>query len=78
LDAKKSAKPSPPAAAFGLTLRELDVLRLLAKGLPNREIAQRLKIGVVTVNSFLRSIYNKLEVSSRTQATRVAIDNHLI
>ncbi len=61
-----------------LTRREKDVLRWLAQGLTNAEIAETLVISIVTVNSYLRSIYTKLGVSSRTQAMRRAIDQHIL
>jgi DNA-binding CsgD family transcriptional regulator len=64
----------PPA---GLTRREFEVLRLLAQGLMNVQIAERLVISVTTVNSYLSSIYSKLGVSSRLGAMRYAIDHHL-
>src|SRR5579871_4371415 len=48
-----------------LTKRELDVLRELAKGYSNAAIADELVLSIVTVNSYLRSIYSKLGVSSR-------------
>ena len=66
--------PVPPA---GLTPRELDVLRLLAQGLTSAQIAEQLVISLVTVNFHVRSIYSKLGVSSRSAATRYAIENHL-
>jgi predicted ATPase/DNA-binding CsgD family transcriptional regulator len=62
----------------GLTAREIGVLRLLAQGLTSAEIAQRLVIALVTVNSHVRSIYNKLGVTSRSAATRYAIEHHLV
>ncbi len=61
-----------------LTRREVEVLRLLAQGLSNAEIAEQLVLSVVTVNSYLRSVYSKLGVSSRTRAARYALDHHLI
>lgn len=61
-----------------LTKREIDVLHLLAQGLSNAEIAESLVLSVVTINSYLRSIYSKLGVSSRTRATRYALDHHLL
>jgi DNA-binding NarL/FixJ family response regulator len=71
-----SAKaPSYPA---GLTAREMDVLRLLAQGLTSAQIAERLVIGLVTANSHVRSIYSKLGVTSRSAATRYAIEHHLL
>lgn len=54
----------------GLTRRELDVLRLVAEGLTDREVADALFLSVRTVHAHLRSIYAKLAVSSRIAATR--------
>jgi LuxR family maltose regulon positive regulatory protein len=51
-----------------LSERELEVLRLVAAGLSNQEIAQKLVIAVSTVKSHLNHIYRKLCVNSRTQA----------
>ncbi len=62
----------------GLTAREVEVLRLLAQGLTSAQIAEQLVIGVVTVNFHVRSIYSKLAVSSRSAATRYAIEHHLV
>ena len=62
----------------GLTPRELDVLRLLAQGLTSAQIAEQLVIGLVTVNSHVRSIYSKLGVTSRAAATRYALEHHLL
>jgi DNA-binding NarL/FixJ family response regulator len=53
-----------------LTRRELDILRLLATGMRDREIAARLFLSVRTVHSHLRSIYSKLDVPTRAAATR--------
>jgi len=61
-----------------LTPREIDVLRLLAQGLTSSQIAERLVIGLVTVNSHVRSIYSKLGVTSRAAATRYALEHHLM
>jgi predicted ATPase/DNA-binding CsgD family transcriptional regulator len=75
-----SAPPTriPPTSPAGLTTREMDVLRLLAQGLTSAQIAERLVIGVVTVNFHVRSIYSKLGVSSRSAATRYAVEHHLV
>ena len=64
--------------AASITAREQKVLRLLAQGLSNREISQRLVITVNTVKSHLRRIYLKLEVQNRAQAVIRAQDLHLI
>ncbi|HEY6409382.1 MAG TPA: tetratricopeptide repeat protein, partial [Ktedonobacteraceae bacterium] len=62
----------------GLTPREVDVLVLLAQGLTSAQIAKQLVIGVVTVNFHVRSIYSKLGVTSRSAATRYALEHHLV
>ena len=62
----------------GLTRREFEVLRLVAKGLTNAQIAETLVISLTTVNSYLSSVYNKLGVSSRLGAMRYVIDHHLL
>jgi DNA-binding NarL/FixJ family response regulator len=51
-----------------ITVLERDVLRCLADGLSNRKIASRLKYSGGTVKNYLRIIFEKLEVSDRTQA----------
>jgi len=54
------------------------VLRLLAQGLTSAQMAERLVIGLVTVNSHVRSIYSKLGVTSCSAATRYAIEHKLV
>ena len=61
-----------------LTTRELEVLRLLARGLRNKEIAARLYVSERTVNFHLANIYQKLNVSGRTQALSKALEQGLI
>jgi DNA-binding CsgD family transcriptional regulator len=68
---------SPAAYPGGLTAREVEVLRLLARGLTDTQIAQQLVISRRTVNAHLTSIYGKLHVSSRSAATRYALEHHL-
>ena len=62
----------------GLTVRELDVLRLLTQGLSDAQIARQLVVSPRTVNAHLTSIYSKLGVSSRAAATRFAVEHHLV
>jgi len=62
----------------GLTAREVEVLRMVAQGLSDAQVAERLIISPRTVNTHLTSIYNKLGVESRTAATRYAVDHHLV
>ena len=58
---------------IGLTSRQLDVLRLMARGMANKEIAQNLRIANDTVKQHARAVYAALGVSSRGQAGRAAV-----
>lgn len=69
----KSPLPFPD----GLTVREVDILRLVAKGLTDAQIAERLIISPRTVNPHLTSIYGKIQVPSRSAATLDVIEHHL-
>jgi DNA-binding NarL/FixJ family response regulator len=77
------AEPSAPAPstqpqiADGLTPRELEVLRLVALGLTNHEVADRLFLSRRTVDTHLHRVYEKLGVSGRAAATRFAIEHDL-
>lgn len=62
-----------PVLPEPLTPREMDVLRLLVEGLANQGIAQTLTLSPGTVKSYLQSIFQKLNVSDRTQAAVKAI-----
>lgn len=62
-----------PESPEALTERETDVLRLVAKGRANKEIAHELNIGEKTVKSHVSSILAKLNVPSRTQAALYAV-----
>jgi predicted ATPase/DNA-binding CsgD family transcriptional regulator len=62
----------------GLTAREVEVLRLIASGMTNIEAASQLTVSRHTINMHLRSIYSKLEISSRIAATRFAIAQRLV
>ncbi len=65
------------SATYGLTTRELDVLRLVAAGESNRAIAATLVISEHTVARHLQNIFRKLEVSSRTAASAFAYEHGL-
>jgi LuxR family maltose regulon positive regulatory protein len=68
---KNDGKPNlPPAQSLieTLSLRELEVLRLIAQGLSNREISKRLFLALNTVKGHNQKIYSKLQVQSRTEA----------
>ena len=55
----------------------VDVLRVVAEGLTDVQVAQKLVLSPRTVSTHLRSIYNKLGINSRAAATRFALENHL-
>lgn len=61
-----------------LTAREMEVLRLVAQGLSDTQVAEQLVISPRTVNWHLTLIYSKLGVSSRAAATRYVLENHLV
>ncbi|SMD24753.1 helix-turn-helix transcriptional regulator [Lentzea albidocapillata] len=65
-------EPAPVGNGIGLTARELDVLRVLARGRTNGEIANELFVSVNTVGAHVTRIYTKLSVNSRTEAVAVA------
>ena len=76
-------QPSPPSAMARvtypdrLTAREVEVLRLVARGLSDAQVAEQLVISRRTVHAHLGSIYSKLDITSRSAATRYAIEHHL-
>ena len=80
------AKPAPDAARASITLtypddltaREVEVLCLVAQGLTNEQVAEQLVISPRTVNTHLTSIYGKIGVTSRSAATRYAIEHKLV
>jgi two-component system, NarL family, response regulator LiaR len=72
-----SAPPSRELANI-LSERELDVLRLVASGLSNTDIAQKLFLSEGTVRNYVSAILNKLEVADRTQAAVLALRAGLV
>ena len=67
-----------PEFGESLSSREMDVLECIIEGATNKEIADRLTISENTVKVHLRRIYTKLGVSTRTEATTVAIQQGLV
>jgi two-component system, NarL family, response regulator NreC len=79
LGARMAATPDGPVGALAeLTDRELDVLRLIALGHTNNEIAQQLFLSVRTIETHRAHIQQKLGVSTRAELVRYALDNDLI
>jgi len=78
LSGQVTSTRSAPLYPAGLSRREVEVLRLVAAGLTDAQIADRLVLSTRTVSTHLRSIYNKLGVNSRSAATRFAVEHHLI
>jgi DNA-binding NarL/FixJ family response regulator len=66
------------AAPHGLSARELEVLRLVAAGKTNRQIAEELVVSEHTVARHVQNIFSKLGVSSRTAATAFAFEHRLV
>jgi DNA-binding NarL/FixJ family response regulator len=86
-DVHSGRGPIPPAvgrkfadraARTSLTTRELEVLRLIAEGCRNKEIASRLAISDHTVNTHVKNILAKLGANDRTKAVRVALRTGII
>jgi LuxR family maltose regulon positive regulatory protein len=78
IDALDGSSASPAGLLEPLSERERDVLRLLPTLLPNTEIAGELFVSVNTVKTHVKSIYRKLEVSSRPEAISRARQLRLI
>ncbi len=84
--AAEVTQPEPEAAPLApkhehpndLTPREVEALRLVAAGLSNPQIAQQLVVSTRTVEAHLRSIFSKLDVTSRTAAARFALEHGLV
>jgi len=70
----RQPETTPPSPVSALTERELDVLRGLAQGQSDQKLAETLNIEKTTIRSHIKSILNKLELESRTQAALYAVD----
>jgi DNA-binding CsgD family transcriptional regulator len=73
LSARRASDPTPA----GLTLREVQVLRLVATGATNRAISRELFVSEKTIARHVANIFNKLGISSRAAATAFAYEHHL-
>ena len=71
--AHPSGKPTEESALDQLSERELEVLKLAAKGMSNKDIAQHLTLSVRTVQAHLSAVFSKMQVGSRTEAVVQAL-----
>jgi len=78
LSSMAASRPKPQALAEPLTDRELEVLRLMASGASNQDIAAALYIGLGTVKHHVRAIFSKLGARDRVQAVLLAQELHLV
>ena len=69
---------APKQGDYGLSEREKEILQLMVGGLIKKEIADRLTLSVHTVDTYLRRIYEKLEVNTRTGAVAKALKEGLV
>jgi hypothetical protein len=72
------SKLAPRHSDYGLSDREKEILQLMTTGLIKKEIAYRLTLSVHTVDTYLRRIYEKLEVNTRTGAVAKALKEGLV
>lgn len=73
-----SQPPDEPPVIEPLTARELDVMKLMTRGLQNKEIAAELFISERTVKFHVSSILGKLKAGNRTEAVTIALQHHLV
>lgn len=78
LDARRALDDHRPERPAGLSAREVEVLRLIASGMTNNEIAADLHLSVKTVSRHLSNIFTKIGVSSRSGATAYAYAHELV
>jgi DNA-binding NarL/FixJ family response regulator len=80
LGASQKEEDDPPSATYpaGLSAREVEVLRLVARGMTNAQIAKELYVSPRTANAHMGSVYHRIGSSTRAEATRFAIEHDLL
>jgi non-specific serine/threonine protein kinase len=76
--ASEEAEEAPQAFPAALSAREVEILRLVARGMTNAQIGEELYISTRTVNAHLRSVYHKIGTSTRAEAARFALEHDLL
>jgi DNA-binding NarL/FixJ family response regulator len=76
-DALAASLASPPTDPDGMTEREVEVLRHIAAGESNREIAERLSLSVRTIERHIENLYRKIGARSKAEATAYAFRHRL-
>ncbi|MTI89212.1 MAG: response regulator transcription factor [Balneolaceae bacterium] len=74
----KTARNKKAIAYLGISQRELEVLELVAEGLSNKQIAERLYVSINTVKTHLSNLYSKMDVNRRTEAVEKARSLNII
>jgi NarL family two-component system response regulator LiaR len=75
---RTTTKPLPVISTEKLNVRELEILKLAAKGMGNKSIAQNLNLSIPTVKTYIADIFSKLHATSRTEAVVTALRIGLI
>ena len=75
---RRVRRPAPSGNDFNLTKREIELLKLLAKGLTNVEVGECMGISPLTVSTHAKAIYRKMQVRSRSEAVFEAVNEGLI
>ena len=78
LEETSESKYQKPQNPYGLSNREIEILEVIASGLSNFEISNKLFISEKTVKAHINHIFKKLGVKSRTQALKKAVEEHII
>ena len=78
MDQGTSSQYTKPKNTYNLSNREIEILEIIASGLSNLEISDKLYISEKTVKAHINHIFKKMGVKSRTQAVKKAVEEHII